>query len=336
MKYIESLRDSLDRILSKSENHLLLGEDISDPYGGAFKVTKGLSTKYPDQIIHTPISESGFVGVATGMAYVGFKPIVEIMFCDFITVIVDIVINTASKLDWFSQGKMKGDLMIRTPAGGRRGYGPIHSQNLEKIFFGWPSISVISPNILNNPGELLENTYYSEGKLKFFIESKTDYSKKIVDATHLKNSGLKKKSINSQFPTTILYNNEDGVESDVVLCCYGGMVEHVMQAAYDLLIEEEITTKIYVPSLISPIDKSTIDSIGSVSSKIVIVEEGYSTMGWGTQLVGQLIESNTSNNRLKDIKIIGPSNKPIPANKTLENLHFPDSKKIVNEVRKIL
>ena len=88
--------------------------------------------------------------------------------------------------------------------------------------------------------------------------------------------------------------------------------------------------------MISPIDKSTIDSIGSVSSKIVIVEEGYSTMGWGTQLVGQLIESNTSNNRLKDIKIIGPSNKPIPANKTLENLHFPDSKKIVNEVRKIL
>ena len=163
MKYIESLRKSIDEILFEEKLNILLGEDISDPYGGAFKVTKGLSTKYPDQIIHTPISENGFLGVATGMAFVGFYPIIEIMFCDFLTHIVDPIINTASKLDWFSQGKMKGKLVIRTPAGGGKGYGPIHSQNLEKLFFGWPNVSLFAPNILIEPGILFKQVFKVHG-----------------------------------------------------------------------------------------------------------------------------------------------------------------------------
>ena len=174
MKYVESLRISIDEILSQGNQNILLGEDISDPYGGAFKVTKGLSTKYPDQIIHTPVSENGFLGLATGMAFVGFNPIIEIMFCDFITHIVDPIINTASKLDWFSQGKMKGALVIRTPSGGGRGYGPIHSQSLEKIFFGWPNVSVFAANILTDPGILFKQVFREKTRVRLFIENKRD------------------------------------------------------------------------------------------------------------------------------------------------------------------
>jgi len=89
MKYIDSLKESLDKILKRNNRIILLGEDIGDPYGGAFKVTKGLSSKYPEQIISTPMSESALTGICIGMALNGYKPILEIMFGDFITLCAD-------------------------------------------------------------------------------------------------------------------------------------------------------------------------------------------------------------------------------------------------------
>ena len=91
------LNEGIDSILKKNKKNILLGEDIKDPYGGAFRITKNLSTKYSNQVFQMPISEPGFVGLATGMAFRGYNSIVEIMFCDFITLITDILINTTSK-----------------------------------------------------------------------------------------------------------------------------------------------------------------------------------------------------------------------------------------------
>ena len=180
MKTVDQIRKALEHLLSKDKRNLILGEDILDPYGGAFKATQGLSTKFPKQVISTPISEAGFTGIATGMTYVGLNPIVEIMFNDFLTLVTDIVINSASKFDWFANKKIKGKLIIRVPGGGGRGYGPIHSQNLEKLFLGWPNIDVIATNIITDPYELLLDTYNSNAKVKFFLENKIDYSKKIL------------------------------------------------------------------------------------------------------------------------------------------------------------
>ena len=336
MKYIESLRLSLDQILSDKDKNIILGEDISDPYGGAFKVTQGLSTKYPEQIIHTPISENGFIGVATGMAYLGFNPIVEIMFCDFITHIVDPIINTASKLNWFSHNKMRGRLLIRTPAGGGRGYGPIHSQNLEKIFFGWPNVSVFAPNILTDPGYLFKKVFQDDTSVKFFIENKVDYPKAILEKDYLLKKGLIRKTINDDFPTTILYNNEEKADPDLLICCYGGMVENAIKASYTLLIEDEITTKIYVPSQISPVDILTIESISANKSKMIFVEEGYANSGWCSQLITQLIQSRKSKININDINIIGPLNNPIPVNIIEEKNHYPTSTKIILKARDII
>jgi len=336
MKYIESLRTSIDEIMSEGNLNILMGEDISDPYGGAFKVTKGLSTKYPDQVIHTPISENGFLGIATGMAFVGFNPIIEIMFCDFITHIVDPIINTASKLAWFSQGEMKGTLVIRTPAGGGRGYGPIHSQNLEKIFFGWPNVSVFAPNILTDPGMLFQQVFKENTCVKFFIENKTDYPKNIIKIDYLRNKGLTKKIINSDFPTTVLFNNEENIDPDILICCYGGMVENAIEASYNLLIDDEITTKIYVPTQISPIDSSTIDSIASNKSKMIFVEEGYASTGWCSQLITQLIQSDKCRCKVSQIKIIGSLEEPIPANIFKEKDFYPNSLKIITKVRELI
>ena len=133
MRYVESLNQALHRLMKNDDSVLLLGEDILDPYGGAFKVTKGLSTAFPDRVLTTPISEAAITGFATGLGINGYKPILEIMFGDFITLCTDQIINGASKFKWMYGDKFTVPLVIRTPMGARRGYGPTHSQTLESL-----------------------------------------------------------------------------------------------------------------------------------------------------------------------------------------------------------
>ena len=150
--YKESLISGLEKLLSDPKC-FLLGEDIADPYGGAYTITKGMSAKFPGKIINTPMSEQGFTGLGVGMALAGYKPMIEIMFGDFSTLIMDMILNHASK---FVEGfEKKLHLVVRDPMGGYRGYGATHSQSLEKIYVGLPNIAVISPSVLHEPGNLL-------------------------------------------------------------------------------------------------------------------------------------------------------------------------------------
>ena len=121
----------------------LIGEDILDPYGGAFKATAGLSDKFPERVWTMPICENGFVGMSGGMALGGIFPIVEIMFGDFMALTFDQLINNASKMHHMYAFQNSVPLRIRTPMGGKRGYGPTHSQSLEKFFVGIDNVLVI-------------------------------------------------------------------------------------------------------------------------------------------------------------------------------------------------
>jgi len=150
---LDSLNDCLHRVFQDDPTVLLIGEDVLDPYGGAFRVTRGLSTAYPGRVLAAPISEAGIVGVAAGFALRGFHPVVEIMFGDFLTLAADQVINHLSKFRWMYNDQVSLPLVIRTPMGGRRGYGPTHSQTLEKLFIGVPGLRVLAPTALGNPGK---------------------------------------------------------------------------------------------------------------------------------------------------------------------------------------
>ena len=194
MKFLDRINKSLDLFLSENKNNFLIGEDLIDPYGGAFKVTKDLSKKYPDQIISTPISESGFVGLATGMTFSKNNVIVEIMFSDFLPIISDMLINSASKINLINKNLMQGKLFIRTPNGGRRGYGPIHSQSLEKIFFGFSEIKLISLNRAIDPFEIYKKIFADQNnsKINLILETKIDYPKKIISDQDFEQNGFKK------------------------------------------------------------------------------------------------------------------------------------------------
>lgn len=332
MKTVNKINSALEKILKKDKYSLILGEDLLDPYGGAFKVTQGLSTKYPKQIISTPISEAGFTGIASGMMYSGLNPIVEIMFNDFLTLITDIIINSSSKFSWFSKNKMKGKLLIRVPGGGGRGYGPIHSQNLEKLFFGWPNIDIFATNLIYDPYELLLDVYESKTNVKFFLENKVDYTKDILNKEDLDKQGFKLETIKNDVVDNLIYNSDSIKGSDITFCCYGGSVEKTLNAAKDLFISDEISSLVVVPSKIAPMNKEVLEKIAFYSKKLVIIEEGYAESGWGSYLLTQLTKfENTIN--VNNVKILGPKFEPIPANFEKEKNHFVTKENIIKEVK---
>ena len=135
MKYLHSLNNSLVGVLQNDKKSFVIGEDIHDPYGGAFKVTKNLSSSFKKQTFqHAPINESTITGIASGMALKGHKVILEIMFGDFLTLIVDQVHNGISKSLELQKNRKFSSLTIRTPMGGCRGYGCTHNQSIGNVF----------------------------------------------------------------------------------------------------------------------------------------------------------------------------------------------------------
>tara|TARA_B100001121_G_scaffold89279_1_gene79310 strand:+ start:856 stop:1881 length:1026 start_codon:yes stop_codon:yes gene_type:complete len=338
VKVLTSLRlnNAIHDILLGDKLAVLIGEDIKDPYGGAFKITKNLSKKFSNQIIQTPISESGFVGMATGMILKGMNPIVEIMFNDFLPLVSDIIINSSTKIPELSKNKKKlGKLLIRTPGGGGRGYGPIHSQNLEKIFFGFPNLELASPNLLIDPYETLKNFYETESNVKIFLENKLDYAKKIITKDFLKDNELKTKDISSKLKTKILSNSKDLDNPDIFMMCYGGLTERAISAAKKLLIEDEIETSIIVPSKIYPLDIELNKYLSKINKPIIIFEDNYTDNGWGSYILNILSEVNNFLS-FKDVKIIGPKKSIIPANVEKERKHFVDEDKILEHSRNLL
>ena len=153
----------------------MIGEDILDPYGGAFKVTRGLSTKFPERVLTTPISEAAIIGISTGMALRGLRPVAEIMFGDFVTLISDQLVNHATKFHWMYNDAVRVPIVIRTPMGGRRGYGPTHSQSLEKMFLGVPGLKVVAANDLGDPADILKAAIFDDDPV-LFIEHKLLYT----------------------------------------------------------------------------------------------------------------------------------------------------------------
>lgn len=336
MNQLEQLRDGLDQILADHPDSLLLGEDILDPYGGAFKVTKGLSTRHPDQVLQTPISEAGFFGVATGLAYLGFKPVVEVMFGDFLTLLADGVVNSASKLGWLARGRMGGDVLVRAPAGGRRGYGPIHSQSLEKLFFGWPDVEVFAPNLAVDAGALLVDVFRSGAKVKVFVENKSDYGAEPWTASELARRGFRLTVDAGPFPMAVLENTDPGRAPDAVVCCYGGMLRHAADAAFALLMEDEITTAICAPTRICPPPADRLSALIGRAGRLVCAEEGYARGGWGTYLLGELTRDGRCRLPLDAVRLVGPAETPIPAAVDREAEHLPSAADIVRAVREVV
>jgi pyruvate/2-oxoglutarate/acetoin dehydrogenase E1 component len=325
MRYVESLNRALHRLMAADPRVHLIGEDLLDPYGGAFKVAKGLSTAFPQQVITTPISEAAIVGLGIGMAMRGFRPIVEIMFGDFVTLCMDQIVNHAAKFPWVYNGQVRVPLTIRLPMGGRRGYGATHSQSLEALFMSVPLIRMVAPSHLHDPGELLTSVVRGENDPVLFIENKLLYARRLLDgAACRQETGFAVRAVNraaTDYPTLCLSMAPDD-PPEVVVICYGGMTPYAMDAAYRAFMAEEIVVELVVPALIKPIPVADLIPEISRCGKVLVAEEGVATGGWSAEVASVIHEA--AFDRLEGpVRRVGARETPIPSARTLEEAVLP-------------
>ena len=327
MKYLESIQQSLEELLSLDNRVYIIGEDILDPYGGAFRATKNLSTKYPGRVIATPISEAAITGIGTGMAIRGMRPIIEIMFGDFLSLCFDQILNSASKFPLMYKSKVTVPLVIRTPMGAGRGYGPTHSQSIEKHFLGMPGLNVVAPSIFHNPGKLLKNATLKDNNLVLFIENKVLYTKDVVDLDGV----LKIEFLGDElYPIAKIKNYSGLAKPDIIIFSYGGMSELIKEIMIEL-IDEEINILALCPSLISKFNLSNELLLVGEVRRILIVEEGCSGFNWGSEMAA-ILYTEYFNKLDKEIVRISSQYDVIPASKKLEHEHLPNKIEIIQSI----
>mgnify|MGYP005949331663 CR=1 FL=1 len=315
MKYILNLRNMLEKLIIE-ENAFIIGEDIQEPYGGAFKVTKGLSERYPNNIIGTPMCEQGFTGMGLGMALQGCNVITEIMFGDFITLTCDQMINHGAKFhDMYNVGL---HMVLRCPSGGYRGYGATHSQSLEKLYLGVPGIQVVAASIANSPGELLKSALDS-GVPTLFVENKLDYPRDLLEE---KGSFWIKEKFGTHFPIIRLSIEEEKPEWTIVT--YGGLVQTAMEVMEYFLYEEEVNLDIIVLTKLN--DFTSMSNIIRTKN-VLVLEEGVSDFGWGSEIAYRLLQNGIC------AKKMGAKNSYIPASKSGEESVLVMPSDIINFIK---
>lgn len=317
-----SLNQTLRTLLSDRSNVLILGEDLHDPYGGAFKVTAGLSTEFPGRVISTPISEAGVMGTGIGLALEGFRPIVEIMFADFATLAMDQIFNHAVKFPGMFRDTSV-PLYIRTPGGGRRGYGPTHSQSIESLLTSVPGLTVVFGSNRHDPGELLLRAVTGWPYPTVCMEHKLLYSRS-VDAGHYRELSADPEDAGAELFPTLAGGASD---PDLTIVCYGDAVLLAEETAAKLA-EEEIGVEILIPSLLAPLPKRTLTAFLSTRRRILALEEAPFEYGFSAELGASLLEAGFRGSFTR----VGPPSFPIPAARSLESSVLPDGDAVFDAV----
>ena len=318
--------NSLKKNMKLNKKILIFGEDIESPYGGAFKVTQNLSQLFKGRVFNMPDSEAAIVGFGNGVSLANKIPICEIMFGDFMGLVFDQWINHASKFKKMYNEKINNPIIVRTPMGGKRGYGPTHSQNLEKHFLGIPNTKVIAINFRYSP-EILYNKIIKNISLPtLIIEDKLDYSRK--------NSFFKSKKHNF----TYFINNLEIPDiklciqqktPDISIVCWGGTLSNIEILVEDLLENEEILCEVTVVQQLYPLNANAIVESVKKTKKIIVIDDSSGSNSLGTEIISQLSQKGLS---FKS-KIICSNEDIIPSSKLLEKRHYPDNKSMYNEVK---
>jgi pyruvate/2-oxoglutarate/acetoin dehydrogenase E1 component len=350
---LDSLNRGLQDAMTRDERVFLLGEDILSPYGGAFKVARGLSQSFPDRVLTTPISEAAIVGLASGMALRGLRPVVEIMFGDFTTLIADQLINHAAKFRWMYNDQVRVPLVVRTPMGGRRGYGPTHSQTLEKLFLGVPGLRILAPGVFGDPGDLLVQAILADDDPVLFVENKLLYLLPVQDEASLAEFELQiilpsrqelsaygASQVLSQALSTPSYapayrlTLQDAPAPQLTIAAYGYMAELGRQALLRLAYEQELFAELIVVTQLAPFEIEPILESAHRSRRLLVVEEGTLTLGWGAEILARAAEKLGPS--LQKAQRLAALDLPVPASGPLELQVLPGVNQIFRTARQML
>jgi pyruvate dehydrogenase E1 component beta subunit len=314
MRVAEDLNAALHALFAREESAYLLGEDVADPYGGAFKITRGLSTAYPDRVRSTPISEAGLTGVGCGLALTGNTVVVEIMFGDFLLLAVDQIVNFAAKSVSMYGTTVPMRLIVRVPAGGRRGYGATHSQSPQKHLIGVPDLAIFEMSPLHPNADVLDRMV-ATGRPCLFVEDKALYGERTYQSDVDDLFSLDYLDTQRNYARLAVDPDED---PDHVLIVPGGMVGRARAAARRLLLEDEVSCQIVVPSRLYPFAIEPLLDLLARAGRVSIAEESTPGGTWGAQVAAQLYDALWGRLR-RPITLLSSADSIIPAARHLED-----------------
>jgi pyruvate dehydrogenase E1 component beta subunit len=319
--YAMAIRDVLAQEMRRDSEVFIMGEDIARQ-GGIFGCTKGLVEEFGEERVrNTPISENTFVGAGVGAASVGMKPVVELMYMDFLYLAMDQILNQAAKIRYMFGGKVKVPLVVRGQQGIGRGNGAQHSQSVESLMMHIPGIKVVCPSCPADAAGLLRTAIRDDNPVVFF-EHKALYATKaeVPDDPEFSVPFGKADIVREGRDLTIVAN----------FLYRGKSIE-----AADILAKEGISAEVIDPRTLVPLDIDTIVESVRKTGRLVTVHEAHKNMGWGTEVAAEVMERAFKYLDTPPVRL-GSKMCTLPFNIGLENAVVPQVTDIVTAAKTAL
>ncbi|MBW2065265.1 MAG: alpha-ketoacid dehydrogenase subunit beta [Deltaproteobacteria bacterium] len=318
--YAQALNEALKECMKGDERIVLLGEDIGK-YGGIFQVTAGLLDEFgPDRVIDTPISEAGFVGAGVGAALTGMRPVVEIMFIDFTTVAMDMIINQMAKMHYMFGGRGRVPMVLRVNIGAGRGTAAQHSQSFHAVFVHTPGLYVAAPSTPYDAKGLLIESIKNENPV-VFVEHKKLYIEK---------GPVPEESFRIPFGRADI--KREG--RDITVVATHAMVLRSMKAAEEVA-KDNIDIEIVDPRTLNPLDKETILESVKKTGRLLVADEGPKTCGIGAEISAVVAEEAIEYLKAPILRVSSPDT-PVPFSPPLEKTYIPDERDLIPAIRRLM
>ena len=316
MSYAEAIREGMSIRMREDPNVLLFGEDVG-AFGGCFGVSAGMLDEFGEKRVRdTPISEGAIIGAAVGSAATGLRPIAELMFCDFLTVGMDQLVNQAAKMRYMFGGKISMPMVVRLPAGAGVSAAAQHSQSLEAWITHVPGLKVVYPSTPQDALGLMLSSIDDDNPV-MFLEHKAIYTMK--------------GDVDSLTPIPLGKGDIKRAGEDVTIIATGKMVHEALAAA-KMLEADGISAEVLDPRTLYPLDKALIAQSLSKTHRAVIVTEENRRGGYGGEISAMIAEEMFD---LHDCPIvrIGALDTPVPFAPVLEQVYLPNAQDIANAIR---
>lgn len=320
LRYARAINQALADAMAADESVIVLGEDVAAA-GGPFGVTRGLLDSFgPERVRDTPISEATLVNAAVGAALSGLRPVVEIMFMDFVALAMDGVVNQAAKARFMFGGQTSVPLVLRTPHGGGLSAGPQHSQCLEAWFAHVPGLKVVCPATAADAYGLLR-TAIADPDPVIFVENKALYARKENVSGDLEPVPIGKARVVRE-------------GSDVTIVTYGATVATALEAA-TTLAADSIEAEIVDLRSLQPWDEEAVLASLSRTHRLVVLHEAVEAFGVGAEIAARMADIGFDELDAPIVRVGAPF-MPVPFAKSLEDSYRPDAGRVVAAVRRVL
>lgn len=322
--YLDAVNEALTEEMARDDSVFIIGEDIAVGYGGGgvFGATRGLLDKFGEnRVIDAPLSESAIAGCATGAALVGYRPIVELMFGDFLTIASEQIVNCAAKMRWSLGGDVDMPIVYRTAYGGGVGAGMHHSQCFESWFAGVPGLKVVMPSTPADAKGLLKAAVRDNDPV-LVLEHKFHYKR------------LKGPVPDDDYIIPIGKGDIKREGEDVTIIALSAMVQQALKAA-EQLERENIYAEVVDPRTILPLDEEIILKSVEKTGKAVIVHEAPVIGGFGGEIAAILADKGIDFLEAP-VKRVGAPFCPVPSSPEMEEFYLPNAENIVQAVQEIV